>query len=238
MSSDTLGPMNAASLADQAYERLREAVRDGTLRPGEKITERDLAARLGVSPTPVREALRQLVHEKVVERVGSRALRVSHHSPDVLSEIAEAEARLSGLMAGLAARKASDRLIGELREILDRTDRLVEVIEQAAAEHDPAAWPEDQITTVFRQLRRFHHLIESAAGNPVLSGLLQQTRAFSDEERYDLTVRLLRERAPDFRRRYRQHHELLAAIADRDAERAEAVALHHHRAALRQLADG
>lgn len=227
--------MQASSLADQAYERLRAAVRDGTLRPGEKITERDLAARLGVSPTPVREALRQLVHEKVVERVGSRALRVSDHSPAALSEIAEAEVRLSGLMAGLAARKAPGRLVGELREILDRTDQLVQAIEEAV-EQAPETWPEDQITTVFRQLRQFHHLIESAAGNPVLDGLLRQARAFSDEERHGLTVRLLRGRAPDFRRRYREHHELLFALADRDADRAEAIAVAHHRSALRQLA--
>lgn len=73
MTKDTLGPMETTSLADQAYRRLRDAIRGGTLRPGEKITERDLAARLGVSPTPIREALRQLVHEKVVERVGPRS---------------------------------------------------------------------------------------------------------------------------------------------------------------------
>ncbi|MCZ1003442.1 GntR family transcriptional regulator [Streptomyces mirabilis] len=62
MTKDTLGPMETTSLADQAYRRLRDAIRGGALRPGEKITERDLAARLGVSPTPIREALRQLVH--------------------------------------------------------------------------------------------------------------------------------------------------------------------------------
>ncbi|MGY4921882.1 GntR family transcriptional regulator [Streptomyces sp. 900105755] len=46
--------------AGTSHRKLRDAIHDGVLRPGEKITERDLAARLGVSPTPVREALRQL----------------------------------------------------------------------------------------------------------------------------------------------------------------------------------
>ncbi|MGW6600010.1 GntR family transcriptional regulator [Streptomyces sp. NPDC055036] len=47
MTKDTLGPMGATSLADQAYRRLRDAIREGALKPGEKITEWDLAARLG-----------------------------------------------------------------------------------------------------------------------------------------------------------------------------------------------
>lgn len=141
MSNDALSPMETTSLADQAYRRLRVAVREGALRPGEKITERDLAARLGVSPTPVREALRQLVHEKVVERVGPRALRIADHSASARSEIVEAEVRLSALMARLAARNATDAQLAELAETLERAEALVGQIDQDLAEQGSAPMP-------------------------------------------------------------------------------------------------
>ncbi|MFC9842763.1 GntR family transcriptional regulator [Streptomyces sp. NPDC060223] len=233
--SNALGPMETTSLADQAYQRLRDAVREGTLRPGEKITERDLAARLGVSPTPVREALRQLVHEKVVERAGPRALRVADHSASARSEVVEAEVRLSALMARLAARNATDAQLAELTELLDRADHLVAETEQALAEQGEGAQVTDRLTGVFRLLRQFHHQVEASAGNTVLEGLLHQARAFSDEERLDLTFKLAPERAESFRRRYREHRGLLDALLDRDEDRAEQLAMHHHREALIQL---
>jgi DNA-binding GntR family transcriptional regulator len=227
--------METMSLADQAYRRLRDAVREGALRPGEKITERDLAARLGVSPTPVREALRQLVHEKVVERVGPRALRIADHSASARSEVVEAEVRLSALMARLAARSATDDQLAELSELLDRADRLVAQTEQVVADEGSQAEVADRLTAVFRLLRQFHHQVEASVGNPVLEGLLGQARAFSDEERLDLTIKLALERAEVFRRRYREHRGLLDALLDRDEERAEQLAMHHHREALIQL---
>ncbi|MFC8448151.1 GntR family transcriptional regulator [Kitasatospora sp. NPDC057223] len=235
MSNDALGPMETMSLADQAYQRLRAAVREGSLRPGEKITERDLAARLGVSPTPVREALRQLVHEKVVERVGTRALRIADHSAAARSEIVEAEVRLSALMARLAARHATDAQLGELAEVLERADVLVSQIERELAEQGTQADVTGRLAAVHRLLRHFHHQVEASVGNPVLEGLLEQARAFSDEERLDLTVKLAPERAEAFRRRYREHRGLLDALLDRDEDRAEQLAAHHHREALVQL---
>ncbi|QIQ06381.1 GntR family transcriptional regulator [Streptomyces liangshanensis] len=238
MSKDTLGTVETTSLADQAYRRLRDGIREGALRPGEKITERDLAARLGVSPTPVREALRQLVHERVVERVGPRALRVAEHSAAARAEIVEAEVRLSALMARLAARNATESQLAGLTGLLDGTDALVDDIERTLAERGPDAVAAELLVTVFRRLRQFHHQVEAAAGNSVLEGLLAQARAFSDDERLDLTVRLAPDRAEAFRRRYREHRALLDALLDRDEERAELLASHHHGEALLQLSGG
>jgi DNA-binding GntR family transcriptional regulator len=237
MMIDDLGPMETASLADQAYQRLREAIRDGALRPGEKITERDLAARLGVSPTPVREALRQLVHERVVERVGPRALRIAAHSPAARSEIVEAEVRLSALMARLAARNASAEQLTSLGSLLTQTDRIMVAIEKAAAEQGSEADLSDQLTAVFHKLRLFHQGVEACAKNPVLMGLLNQARAFSYQERLDLTMEIVPEQAEAFHTRYQDHHELLAALLAHDEDRAEELATRHHRAALVQLSN-
>jgi DNA-binding GntR family transcriptional regulator len=102
------------------YARLRAAAQDGSLRRGEKITERDLAARLKVSPTPVREALRQLIHERVVERVGSWSLRIADYGAEAVREAAEMEARLWGLAARFAACKRSADLLAQSRVFSDR----------------------------------------------------------------------------------------------------------------------
>ncbi|MDH6219729.1 GntR family transcriptional regulator [Streptomyces pseudovenezuelae] len=235
MSTDALGTVETMSLADQAYRRLRDAIREGVLRPGEKITERDLAARLGVSPTPVREALRQLVHEKVVERVGPRALRISDHSSAARSEIVEAEVRLSALMARLAARNATAEQLTALVSLLTEADLIVADVEKTVAEQGLEADVAERLTAVFHKLRLFHRQVEECVGNPVLTGLLEQARAFSDEERLDLTMKLAPERAEAFRARYHEHRLILDALLERDEDRAEELAVRHHRAALVQL---
>ncbi|MGK3945092.1 GntR family transcriptional regulator [Streptomyces sp. RP5T] len=232
---DDLGPMETTSLADQAYRRLREAIRDGALRPGEKITERDLAARLGVSPTPVREALRQLVHERVVERVGPRGLRIAPYSSAARSEIVEAEVRLSALMARLAARNASAEQLTSLASLLTQADRIMFSIEKATAEQGSEAVITDELTAIFRKMRLFHQEVEACAKNPVLTGLLNQARAFSYEERLDRTIEIVPAQAEAFHTRYQEHHELLDALLARDEDRAEEVATRHHRSALVQL---
>ena len=74
----------AGSLTEQVYRSLRESIADGRLEPGSKITERQLAAALDVSPTPVREALGKLEHEGLVERVGPRRLQIVDHPAETL----------------------------------------------------------------------------------------------------------------------------------------------------------
>ena len=90
--SDSLARLKTDTLGDQVHTALRNAVLEGRLRAGERVTERDLAKRLDVSPTPVREALRQLVHERVFERTGPRSVRVAEHGSTTLAEVAELEA--------------------------------------------------------------------------------------------------------------------------------------------------
>src|ERR1700738_4810881 len=72
------GVPRADALADQAYVSIRDAITSGRLASGTKVTERALAEQLGVSATPVREALRQLEQEMLVERVGLRERRITN----------------------------------------------------------------------------------------------------------------------------------------------------------------
>ena len=99
----TTGP----TLSDQAYKALREDITTGALKPGQRLTERGLAEHLGVSPTPVREALQRLEHERLIERDAVRSIRVAAPSVARLRELALIEVALRGASArSQAARMA------------------------------------------------------------------------------------------------------------------------------------
>src|ERR1700756_4962000 len=97
------------TLADQAYRALREEIISGDLKPGERLTERHLAGRLGVSPTPIREALQRLEHEHLIQRTDTRRILVAEPSDRRLYELTLIEAALRGVSARLAAENATDK---------------------------------------------------------------------------------------------------------------------------------
>ncbi|MFJ7215983.1 GntR family transcriptional regulator [Amycolatopsis sp. NPDC098790] len=230
MASTSLEPLHAQSLADQVYVRIRQAVGDGSLRPGQKITERDLASRLNVSPTPVREALRQLLRDRIVERTGSRSLRVAAFDAGVLHELAEVKARLNGMAARLAARKRTPELVSALTSDLDEADRL-----RAALESAPVAEQEDGLVALLTVLHRFHRRIEQAAGNPVVDALLDQSQVFTDSERHLRTSERIEAGREEFERRYAEHRPIVDAIGRGDEDAAEQLVIRHHLAALIHL---
>jgi len=96
------------SLAERAYRALREQIATGGLAPGERVTERGLGLQLGVSATPIREALRRLEQERLVERVAARQLRIAAHSDQALRELMYTEAVLRAAAARIATPKISD----------------------------------------------------------------------------------------------------------------------------------
>src|SRR5260370_20417298 len=100
------------SLADQAYAALREGITSGRFAPGQTLTERALAGELGVSPTPVREAISRLEHERLLERAG-RALTVASPGVDPLRGPVRIPAGLRGVAARIAPPRAT---AGGIRE--------------------------------------------------------------------------------------------------------------------------
>src|SRR5258708_3048941 len=77
----------ADSVGERGYGALGEQIATGGLAPGERITERGLGVQLGVSATPIREALRRLEQERLVERVAARQLRIAAHSDQTSREL-------------------------------------------------------------------------------------------------------------------------------------------------------
>jgi len=230
-----LRELTADTLADQAYEAIHQAIALGELPRGEKITERDLAARLSVSPTPVREALRRLEQDHLVERVGPRTLRVTDFPAQTLAEVAEVEVSLRVHAVRFAAAKATPALVTELGAILGAADQDREQLQQghqAGSEMD-----EEILSRLLGHLRRFHEVLEGACGNPVLLRLLDQTGAFSPAHRLSATRAQLELGLDGPQQRYNEHRALLDAVTAGDAEAAAEIMQRHTKAATTGLLD-
>jgi DNA-binding GntR family transcriptional regulator len=197
----------ARSLADQAYYRLRELIVTLELPPGSIVNERELMARLGLGRTPVREALRALARERLVEVYPRRGIFVSSVNVRDLAGLSEARA----VLESFAARAAAERSTAADREL---TEALLEELAGTANGRDERGLIDlDQ---------RIHRHVYRCAHNPFLAATL--------DEYYVLTLRiwfLALDRVARLDAAVHEHRALLEAIRDRDPDRAEAAMLAH-----------
>lgn len=198
--------------ADIAYWTIRDAIRTGVIQAGERLVELDLAAALDMSRTPVREALRQLEVERLVEASPRRGFVVPTMTIDDLVEIFEIREVLEGLAARRAAQRMGPAEIAALRETLERMEQ---------------ARDNDDATALAEASRQFHRLLRSGSRHArlphLLSLLFDAHRSIS-----------LHELAPDrVDGAISEHHAICDAIAAHDAALAEQLAREHSRNALR-----
>ena len=213
-----------ASLGDQAYTTVREAILSGVLPRGEKVTERGLAEKLNISATPVREALRRLEQDRLVTREGLRSVRIAHFDEDELEKITMIEDVLRALAARLAAENATDAQLERMRTSLDRAEEL----------SDNYRWStpsEEQVVAVGMAQREFHATVDQASGSPTLLHLLNMVDAFNHRERRRIVREQLATDVEGLTQRFQQHREIFDAIAARDADAAEQIMREHSRAA-------
>ena len=210
----------ADSLAEQAYRAIREGIATGLFRAGERVTERGLAARLNVSATPVREALRRLEQEGLIERVSARQLRVVDHSSGTLRELLLTGAALRAMEARFATHKITDAAL----------DRMVALVEALASEG------EMDIPERMRLAREFDVEIERAADNPTLRSMILSLSIIGQERRarYAQSMWLHPEMG---RRRIQGHRDILAAFHERDPDLVEQVFRRHATAGVELLLD-
>lgn len=197
----------AASLSDRAAYRIRELIVSLELPPGSPISERELMERLGLGRTPVREALRTLAQEKLVEVYPRRGIVVSPVDVGDLASLSEARMALEGFAARCAAERAGAEDRALARALLDE-------LPDVADAHDERALIElDQ---------RIHRHVYRCAHNPFIESTLN--------EYYVLTLRiwfLALDRVARLDDAVTEHRELLEAICDADPARAETVMRRH-----------
>ncbi len=189
---------------ESALERLRREIYDGVRSPGERVVQTEVAKQYGVSATPVREAMRDLVGEGLLTAEPHRAARVRQLDPAEAIDINNLRLLLEPYAAAEAAPHISVHEIAEL----ERLDVLM-------AEATGAEWVELN--------HLFHQVIIDATRNPTLVSILKNLRMVS---RFYFEA-ALRADGGDYAKRNRQHRELIDCFRRRDADRARAVMAQH-----------
>ena len=195
---------------DYAYAELQRRILTGVLPAGAVIPQAKLAAEIGVSTTPLREAIRRLSAEGMVELEAHRDARVTPVSADEARHLYQVRENLDPLAAALAAQT---RTASDIAAISAAFDRLSPI----ASESD--------LDALVRH-REFHRTVYRASGNPVLIDILE--RLWDKADRYRVIGLSHRGDSPEDRSRVTaEHRAIMEAVADGDADRANAVMREH-----------
>ncbi len=206
-------PASKATHADEALERLRQAIVTGDLRPNQRLVEAEVARMLGISRTPVREALKHLEMQGYVSRSPGGGVVVTDHSPSQIRNLYEIREALETMAIKLACQRAT-------HEQLDRAARYHALSFEAVNKRDIARFIELNSA--------FHNELLSACGNEQLWSLLQTFRDQSYDRRL---VRVFN--ASDWRTMLKHHQGMLDAVRQQNPDKAEKIVREHIKIALR-----
>jgi DNA-binding GntR family transcriptional regulator len=209
------GTARRSTRTDGLYERLRHAIVSGELRPNQRLVELELAERLKVSRTPVRETLQRLALDRLVTSY-RRGWIVREHTRSEIREIYECRSALESYATRLAAEKANPEQIAELELVLKR------------GIEDPRP-PKEWMVAVNDA---FHDGLINAADNEMLAELCIRSRLYYFNNRIAELYRV--EEAMESRE---QHLGLLDAVRRHEPDEAERLARAHVATALRVLFD-
>lgn len=193
------------SLHGRVVDVLRRMIVERRFKPGERLVEERLAEELGVSRNPVREAIRMLAAEGLVEVSANRGASVASMSPQEARETIELRALLEGHNARLATRRQDGEVLKRIQAVLAQGSQAV------------AKGRFDQLGLLNHQ---FHAELAAASRNTVLSDMLKRLR--------DRTAMLFSTDDPGYQERtWTEHAGILRAIVEGDERRAAALAAEH-----------
>lgn len=196
-----------AALHDEAVNHLRRMILDGDLAPGSRVPERDLCAALEISRTPLREALKVLASEGLVQLMPHRGATITKLSPQDLDHAFRVVEALEALAGELASERITDDEIAQIRALHG----------QMVAYYENGARPE-----YFRLNQAIHDHIVAAAGNPILSEMHANLSRRIQQARYMPNYSTAR-----WRQAVEDHEQMLEALEARDSERLARVLRHH-----------
>lgn len=213
-----LEKVQARSLVDVVAERIEAAIIAGQLEPGSKISEQGLAASLGVSRGPLREAIRRLEGRKLLERTPNIGVRVAALSLKDLKEILEVREALEGMACGLAATNMTDAEIAGLARLLEGHGR------QKSVQEGKGYYQESKDFD-------FHFRIVTGSGNERLAQMLTGDLYYLLRVyRYKSSTKPGRAMAA-----LEEHQAIVTALQKRDAKAAEEAMRVHLRNARRYV---
>ena len=194
-------------LRDIVFQTLRNAIITGELQPGERLMETQLGERLGVSRTPIREAIRKLELEGLVVMVPRKGAQVAQFTEKDIQDVLEVRAALEALSAKLACKRMDDRAFLKLQ--------------LAIAEYSYAAKNKDLEMMIEKDVE-FHEIIVNATQNDKLIQIFNNLR--EQVNRYRITYLKNTEDAESVQA---EHLEILEALKNKDEELASSLASKH-----------
>lgn len=198
---------NYKPLREVVFKSVRGAILSGVLKPGERLMEVQLAEKLGVSRTPIREAIRKLELEGLVIMMPRKGAYVADLSIKDITDVLEVRAALEGLASGLAALRITDEEIEELK---------------LTALHFHQAIEADDFDRIVEMDIEFHDRIFKATRN---EKLLQITNSLREQvQRFRIMYINESNKSKDLSK---EHFEIVEAISKRNMEIAEKIAKRH-----------
>jgi DNA-binding GntR family transcriptional regulator len=197
------------SLHEQVVEQLREMVIEHELAPGSRVDERLLCERLEVSRTPLREALKVLAAEGLIDLLPSRSARVAPITPESVAHRFDVMSWLERLAGERAVAHVTEKDVQRLQGLLKQMERLLGRGERLE---------------YFRQNRLLHRGIVELAHNPVLSAVYDNLVLQIHRARY-----LVLDSIGHLDRGLKEHHEILEALAAKQGDRLGKLLMEHSR---------
>ncbi|WP_254598083.1 GntR family transcriptional regulator [Polynucleobacter antarcticus] len=195
------------NLHEATFQKLRALLVEGAITPGSKLNERELAEQLEVSRTPIREAIRRLAADGLVELITNRgAIAVQLSREDILHTF-DVIANLEAYSGELAAQNISDQALIEL---------------EALQYEMMASYARRDLSSYYRLNLQIHKAINQAANNPVLSQLFTQVNARIEALRFRSN-----QDGVKWEKAVEEHQEMLDALKARDVARIRKVMMQH-----------
>ncbi len=194
-------------LRDVVFNTLREAILKGDLEPGERLMEIALANRLGVSRTPIREAIRKLELEGLVVMIPRRGAQVASITKKDLQDVLEVRSSLEVLATELACERINAEQLDALKGALNRFEKVL---------------GSGDVSVIARADVDFHDVIFSSTGNARLVQILNNLR----EQMYRYRLEYLKDFS-SHARLLEEHRQLMEAIAARDQKNAAMIIKAH-----------
>lgn len=194
-------------LRDVVFNTLRKAILKGEFSPGERLMEKQLADRLGVSRTPVREAIRKLELEGLVVMIPRKGAEVARVTEKDISDVLEVRATLEGLAVKLACKNMTP---AELKKLV----RINQEFAKAADKSD--------VEKIIDLDIAFHDTIFKASNNDKLISILNNLR----EQIYRFRMEYVYHMA-DYKQLVREHQQIVDAISNNQSDKAQDSAIIH-----------
>lgn len=210
MSTNELEPIRNEDfepIREAVFNTLRNAILEEKLKPGEHLKERDIAQQLGVSRTPVREAIRKLELEKLVTHIPRKGVIVTSFSSQEVLEIFYIRSALEGLICRLAAEKIRSRDLNRIESILQQME---------------LEFQKGNLKKVNTLHGRFHEIIYQAAESPRLHNMINTLSDYINkfaEVAYQVPGRI--------QEAIKEHHAIAEALRNKDLMKAEQEAMRH-----------